>query len=111
MDRKLLKQNAKNSFKKKWFESAIVALIMGVFAGGTSNSFRSVAESSDPTYQYEGSSLGELFSMIPTEILHSVVAVMGTIAVAFTIAGIFLAPIFTVGGNRYFLKLRKHRYR
>jgi len=107
MDRKLLKQNAKNSFKKKWFESAIVALIMGVFAGGTSNSFRSVAESSDPTYQYEGSSLGELFSMIPTEILHSVVAVMGATAVVFTIAGIFLAPIFTVGGNRYFLKLRK----
>ena len=107
MDRKLLKQNAKNSFKKKWFESAIVALIMGVFAGGTSNPFRSVAESSDPTYQYEGSSLGELFSMIPTEILHSVVAVMGATAVVFTIAGIFLAPIFTVGGNRYFLKLRK----
>ena len=33
MDRALLKQNAKNSFKKKWFESAVVALIMGVFQG------------------------------------------------------------------------------
>ena len=107
MDRALLKQNAKNSFKKKWFESAVVALIMGVFAGGKSLSFNTGSGSSDPTYEFSADSFGDLFSIIPTEIFQSFVAILGTMAITLTIASIFLGPIFTVGGNRYFLKLRK----
>lgn len=107
MNRALLKQNAKNSFKKKWFESAIVALIMSVFAGGSSFSFNLGSGDSEPIYEYSANSFGELFSMIPSEILYTFISVFTTVTAALTVAGIFLGPIFTVGGNRYFLKLRK----
>ena len=107
MDRKLLKQNAKNSFKKKWFESAVVALIMGFFAGTTSFSFNLGSNDSETIYEYSASSFNELFSIIPPEILYTFISVFTTVTVALSIAGIFLGPIFTVGGNRYFLKIRK----
>lgn len=107
MDRKLLKESAKNSFKKKWFESAIVALIMGFFAGTTSFSFNLGSNDSETIYEYSASSFNELFSIIPPEILYTFISVFTTVTVALSIAGIFLGPIFTVGGNRYFLKIRK----
>lgn len=107
MDRKLLKENAKTSFKKKWFESAVVALIMGIFAGTTSFSYNFGSDSSETMYEYSGSSFGDVFSMIPSEILYGFLSAFATIGLVFSLAGIFLGPIFIVGGNRYFLKIRK----
>lgn len=105
MDRKLLKQNAKNSFKRKWFESAIVALIMSFFLGGSSASLNT--SSSGYSQEYSAGSFEDLFASIPTEFLYTFITVFSFALAVGIILGIFIAPIFIVGGNRYFLKLRK----
>ncbi|MBO7179508.1 MAG: DUF975 family protein, partial [Clostridia bacterium] len=111
MDRALLKQNAKNSFKRKYGESIVVALIMTLFAGGTSYSssfnYNSGSTDSDYYYEYSAGSFEDPFSAIPEEFLYTFITVFIAIFAILSIAGIFLGPIFTVGGNRFFLKLRK----
>ncbi len=105
MDRKNLKENAKNSFKRKWFESAIVALIMSFFVGGSSVSLNT--GSSGYSVNYSAGSFEDLFASIPNEFLYTFVTVFSLAMTVGIILGIFVAPIFIVGGNRYFLKLRK----
>lgn len=107
MDRKLLKQNAKNSFKRKWFESAIIALIMSLFAGGASYSVNLNSGNKEPDYEFSIDSFGDIFSLIPSEIFATFVTVFAVISTTLVITGIFLGPIFIVGGNRFFLKIRK----
>lgn len=110
MDRKLLKENAKNSFKRKYGDSIVVALIMGLFSGGTSSSFNfgsGTSGESEYYYEYSVDSFENAFANIPEEFLIGFITGVIGIAFLFSLVGIFLAPIFTVGGNRYFLKLRK----
>ncbi len=109
MDRALLKQNARISFKKKHGDSIVVALIMSLFAGGSfSFNFGSgTSGESDYYYEYSSDSFEEAFSDIPEEFLIGFITGFIGITLLFSLAGIFLAPIFTVGGNRFFLKLRK----
>jgi hypothetical protein len=109
MDRKLLKQNARMSFKRKHGESIVVALIMSLFAGG-SFSFNFVSGSSgesDYYYEYSTDSFEDVFSNIPDDFLIGFITGLIGVTLIFSLAGIFLAPAFTVGGNRFFLKLRK----
>lgn len=111
MDRKILKENARISFKRKYGESIVVALIMSLFASGGSYSSSSASNtgSDNPEYSYEYSagSFEEAFSAIPEDFLYTFLTVFVSVFALVSIAGIFLAPIFTVGGNRFFLKLRK----
>ncbi len=105
MDRALLKRNAKINFKRKWFESAIVALIMSFFVGGSSVSLNT--GSSEYSQEYSAGSFEDLFTSIPDEFLYTFVTVFSLAMTVGIIIGIFVFPIFLVGGNRYFLKLRK----
>ncbi len=110
MNRKLLKENAKNSFKRKYGDSIVVALIMGLFSGGASYSFNlgsGTSVESEYNYEYSVDSFENAFANIPEEFLIGFITGFIGIAFLFSLVGIFLAPIFTVGGNRYFLKLRK----
>lgn len=113
MDRALLKQNAKNSFKRKYGESIVVALIMGFFSNSAFGySFGDNGKySADPEVYYEYStgnaSLEDAFNAIPENFLEIYVGVFIAVITIVSLASIFLAPIFTVGGNRFFLKLRK----
>jgi len=111
MDRNILKENARISFKRKYGESIVVALIMTLFAGGGSysSSFSSNTGATDPEYSYDFSldSIDSILSGIPEEFLYTFIAVFISTFAILSLGAIFLAPIFTVGGNRFFLKLRK----
>jgi uncharacterized membrane protein len=112
MDRKLLKQNARMSFKRKHGASIVVAFIMSIFAGGSSFSFNLGSGGSTDTDYYNESfssfdSFDAMLSSIPQEFLIGFITGLVGVACIFSLAGIFLAPIFTVGGNRFFMKLRK----
>ncbi len=113
MDRKLLKQNAKTSFKRKYGESIVVALIMGLFGGIGSMSSVSFNNNSTDTpyteysYEYSANLFENPFSVIPEDFLYTFLTVFVSIFVIYLIIGFFLGPIFIVGGNRFFLKLRK----
>lgn len=113
MDRKLLKQNARMSFKRKHGESIVVALIMGLFSNSAGGySFSNYGQySADPEAYYEYSagtgSLEDAFNAIPENFYEIFVGVFISVFAVVSLVSIFLAPIFTVGGNRFFLKLRK----
>lgn len=111
MDRKLLKQNARMSFKRKHGESVVVAFIMSLFAGGSFssgfNTGTTSGENSEYYYDYSTDSFGDVFSSMPEDFFSAFTITLISILAVFSIAGIFLAPIFNVGGNRFFLKLRK----
>ncbi len=85
MDRKLLKQNAKSNFKKRWGDSIVITLIM--YGAGTVLSLLLLPVQT-----------GE-----PTE--STVALIMGSslITIAFSL---LVLPIFQVGCIRFFQKLR-----
>ena len=87
MDRKLLKQNAKQNFKKDWFKSAVVTIIM--FGAGVISSVFSVT-------QTKSNIAGE--------------QVVTTTSSTFlpVILSILVFSVLTVGGYRYFQKTRKN---
>lgn len=110
MTRALLKENAKRSFKTKYGESIVVALIMSAFmTGGASftGSGSSNVDESSFSWEYSADSLGELISSIPEGVMYGFLGILGVTVTLSILVGIFLAPIFIVGGNRFFLKLRK----
>lgn len=113
MDRKLLKQNARMSFKRKHGESIVVALIMGLFSNSAGGySFSNYGQySTDPEAYYEYSagtgSLEDAFNAIPENFYEIFLGVFISVFTVVSLVSIFLAPIFTVGGNRFFMKLRK----
>ncbi|MBE6747978.1 MAG: DUF975 family protein [Ruminococcaceae bacterium] len=87
MDRALLKQNAKLNFKKDWFKSAIVTLIM--FGVGFVYSLLSVTQTTT-TMSGEQVVTTTSSSFLPL------------------ILSILVFSILTVGGYRYFQKTRKN---
>jgi uncharacterized membrane protein len=113
MDRKLLKQNARLNFKKKYGESIVVALIMGLFSGGASSSVSSSSSSTiDSSTSIESGeasleSFEEFLSFIPEGFIYTFLAIIAAVVCTSFITKIFVKPIFTVGGHRFFLKLRK----
>ncbi|MBR2876264.1 MAG: DUF975 family protein [Clostridia bacterium] len=93
MNLKLLKENARINFKKKYGESIVVALIMSLALPGTT-----IDE--------------ETIKSFSTGISEETLALFGITFLVTSIAAfafeILVKPIFTVGGNRFFLKLRRN---
>ena len=91
MDRKLLKQNARMSFKMKHGESIVVALIMSLFAGGSfSFNFGSGSSGeSDYYYEYSTDSFEDVFSNIPDDFLIGFITGLIGVTLIFSLAGIF----------------------
>ena len=118
MNRKILKENAKASLKRKQGEAIFISFIMSLFAGGSSFSFNfggTGGATTDSGY-YEDSSgaYGDIFSDMPEETFETFIIFMAILLMVFigialvsSLISIFLAPVFNVGGNRFFLKLRK----
>lgn len=87
MDRKLLKQNAKQNFKKDWFKSAVVTIIM--FGASLVSSILTVPQTviMASGEQYVTTSTSSFLPMLLSVLVFSVL---------------------TVGGYRYFQKTRKN---
>ena len=87
MDRKLLKQNAKQNFKKDWFKSAVVTIIM--FGASLVSSILAVPQTviMASGEQYVTTSTSSFLPMILSVLVFSVLS---------------------VGGYRYFQKTRKN---
>ena len=87
MDRKLLKQNAKQNFKKDWFKSAVVTIIM--FGASLVSSILTVPQTviMASGEQYVTTSTSSFLPMILSVLVFSVLS---------------------VGGYRYFQKTRKN---
>ena len=87
MDRALLKQNAKANFKKDWFKSAIVTLIM--FGAGIISSVFSVTQTTTDTAS------GQIVTTSTSSFLPIILSIL-------------VFSVLTVGGYRYFQKTRKN---
>lgn len=87
MDRALLKQNAKQNFKKDWFKAAIVTLIMQ----GASFISSTFTVSQNPT----GISEEQVIATTSTSFLSVILSIL-------------VFSILTVGGFRFFQKTRKN---
>ena len=87
MDRALLKQNAKQNFKKDWFKSAVIALIMQ----GASL----VSSTTSITQNVNGVSEEQVIATTSTSFLSVILSIL-------------VFSILTVGGFRFFQKTRKN---
>ncbi len=110
MDFKLLKTNARTSFKRKHVESAFVAFLITLFSGSSSSiSYTHTSNNGTATTTFEGYEMWlEELKNIPQEIVAFISMLLAFAFLLTFVLTLFLHPILAVGGSRYFLKLRKN---
>lgn len=110
MNSSVLKEKAKQSYRKQTGAAIVVALIMSFFSGGASfgsgASFRFNFNGGNSFSQ--GDFENSFSSIVNSGFFVGMIFLVVFIVILSLGLSIFLAPIFTVGGNRFFLKLRKN---
>lgn len=100
-----LKIRGKLAFRRNYWSSVVVALVMAIFIGGSYSRNSSGASDVYDYYQNQGShhmSGSESMALAMFTILAA--AVVGIISILFMILKIFVGNLLLVGGSRFFIE-------
>lgn len=110
--RELLKQNAKEAFKRNYWMCVAVSFVTLVLMGGFSingGSTVNVNTTSDTTFDYSMEALMEFLEQVPPYFWTILWAAMAIGLIVGLCVSILFTNLVQVGCNRYFLENREHK--